>query len=45
MIGLKIGIGIFVLVWICIIRELRKAPLIKEDENIVNFDEDEEFLG
>ena len=50
MIGLKIGIGIFVLIWIWILYELHKAPLIKDDkketktDNLLEFDEDEEFL-
>ena len=39
-----LGIGIFVLIWVWIVYELYKAPLIKEDEDIIDFDEDEEFL-
>jgi hypothetical protein len=51
MVGLKIGIGIFVLIWLWIFYELYKSPLIKEDkketktDNLLEFDEDEEFLG
>ena len=39
-----LGIGIFVLIWAWIVYELYKSPLIKEDEDIIDFDEDEEFL-
>ena len=51
MVGLKIGIGIFVLIWVWLFYELYKSPLIKEDkketktDNLLEFDEDEEFLG
>ena len=42
--GLVIGIGIFVLIWAWIIYELYKTPLIDDNDNIIDFDEDEEFL-
>ena len=45
MIGLKIGISAFVLLLVWIVYELYKSPLIREDEDIIDFDEDEEFLG
>jgi len=44
MVELAAGIGIFVLIWVLIVRELYKAPLIEEDENIVDLDKDDEFL-
>ena len=53
--GLKIGIGIFVLIWIWIIYEMRTAPhldkkgrIVKKEtktDNLLEFDEDEEFLS
>jgi len=43
-VGLVIGIGIFVLIWAWIIYELYKTPLIDDNDNIIDFDEDEEFL-
>lgn len=42
--GLVIGIGIFVLIWAWIIYELYKTPLIDDNDNIIDFNEDEEFL-
>lgn len=44
MVGLVIGIGIFVLIWAWIIYELYKTPLIDDNDNIIDFNEDEEFL-
>lgn len=44
MVGL-ICIGVFILVWIWIFYQLYKAPLVEDDENLIDLDEDEEFLG
>lgn len=44
MVGLSIGIGIYVLLLVWIAYELYKAPLTKEEDDIIDFDEDEEFL-
>lgn len=44
MVGL-ICIGVFILVWIWIFFQLYKAPLVEDDENLIDLDEDEEFLG
>ena len=43
--GLSIGIGIFVLIWAWIIYELYKNPLIDDNENLIDLEEDEEFLN
>jgi len=55
MVGLAIGISIFVLIWIWVIYELYKTPLVDKKgrivkketktDNLLDFDEDEEFLG
>lgn len=52
--GLGIGIGIFVLIWIWIIYDVYHTPLIDKKgrivkketktDNLLDFDEDEEFL-
>lgn len=44
MVGL-ICIGVFILVWIWIFYQLYKAPLVEDDENLIDLDDDEEFLG
>lgn len=43
MIGIAFII-VFVLVWIWIFYQLYKAPILDENENLVEFDDDEEFL-
>lgn len=44
MVGL-ICIGVFILVWIWIFYQLYKAPLVEDDENLIDLDDEEEFLG
>jgi flagellar biogenesis protein FliO len=44
MVGL-ICIVVFILVWIWIFYQLYKAPLIEDDENLIDLEDDEEFLG
>ena len=43
MVGLVIVV-VFVVVWIWIFYQLYKAPLIEEDEKLINFDDEEELL-
>jgi hypothetical protein len=44
MVGL-ICIAVFILAWIWIFYQLYKAPLIEDDENLIDLEDDEEFLG
>lgn len=44
MIGIAFII-VFVLVWIWIFYQLYKAPLVEDDENLIDLDDEEEFLG
>jgi len=36
---------VFILVWIWIFYQLYKAPLIEDDENLIDLEDNEEFLG
>ena len=37
-----LGIGVFIVVWIGIIREIRRAPLVDENFNIIKENKEQE---
>lgn len=37
-----IGIGVFILMWIVIIRDIRRAPLVDENFNIIKENKEQE---
>ena len=52
MVGLAVAVLIFVLIWVWIFYQLYKAPLVDDNDEIIeendtflDFEEDEEFLN
>lgn len=37
-----LGIGVFIVVWIAIIRDIRRAPLVDENFNIIKENKEQE---
>ena len=42
MVGLGLGIGIFVVVWVFIIYDIKNAPLVDENYNVIEKEDKDE---